>query len=343
MNILCIGKSSWNISIPVEKFLEEGNNYIYNKSFGSGSGSGSSVAYLLAKWGVNAVIATMVGSDDYGSRIKKEFSDLSAKTDYIETSYDKNTNLEINFINDESKVKTGLAINGDNSVLKKYNYDFTPDFIYTDCFDYGASQNAFSRYTTATTIVGASALTAEVFEMCKYAKIIICNREFAEYVSKVKTSIDNPQSLVDAYNGVQVKYPHAQVIMSLDVNGVIYQKANEIKIMPGLNIEVVDRTGAGDAFKAAFIYSLVNKFDMDKSIIMANIAAGVTVSRMGARMSFPSLSEVIDLYNQKMGVPAQQQTSEPQPEVQQVQATQQPVQQVAAEQPAAQAPNAGQN
>ena len=72
VNILCIGKASWNISIPVEKFLEEGNSYIYNKSFGSGSGSGTSVAYLLAKWGINAVVATMVGSDDYGTKIKKE-------------------------------------------------------------------------------------------------------------------------------------------------------------------------------------------------------------------------------------------------------------------------------
>ena len=224
MNILCIGKSSWSVSIPIDKFLEEGSNYTFNNSFGSGSGSGASVAFLLAKWGVNAVVATMVGSDDYGTRIKKEFQELHAKTDYIETSYDKETNMEISLINQDSKVKTIMAINHDNPMLKKYNYDFTPDIVYTDCFDYGASQNAFSRYQNAKTIVGASTITPEVLEMCKYGKIIICNREFAEHISGIKTDVNNAQSLVDAYNKVQNKYPNATIILSLDVNSSIALK-----------------------------------------------------------------------------------------------------------------------
>ena len=302
MNVLCIGKSSWSITIPIDRFINEGEKHNYMKSYGSIAGSGTSIAYLLCKWGINTIISTMVGSDDYGSKIKKEFTDLHAKIDYIETAYDKSTNVEMNFINDTTKIKTTIEVTSDSPVLKKYNYDFTPDIIFTDCFDYGASQNSFSKYANVLNIVGASNMSPEVLELCKYAKTIICNREFAEYTSKVKISIDNPQSLVDAYNGVQNKYPNANIVLTLDINGAVYQKNNEIKIMPGLNTEVLDRTGAGDAFKAAYIYGLLNNFDMDKIIIMANIAAGITVSRIGSHTAFPSISEVMDLYNQKMGV-----------------------------------------
>ena len=321
MVILSVGKSSWNISVPTNEFIKEGMVNNYKESYASGAGMASNVAYLLSKWGANAVLSSMVGSDDYGTKLKREFTDLSAKTDYIETTYDKETSLDITLVNTQNKSKTVINVSTELSLIKKYNFEFQADIVFTDCFDYGASQNAFTKYPGAITIVGASLSTPEVLEMCKYSKYIICNREFAETNTGIKIDISNPQSLVDAYNKLQNKYPKAIIILSLDINGAVYQSGNQIKIMPGLNVEVVDRTGAGDAFKAAFIYCLTNNFDMDKSIVMSNIAAGLTVTKMGSRVSFPSLSEVINTYNQKMGLVADPnaQTAQPAPAEQQVQ------------------------
>ena len=72
--------------------------------------------------------------------------------------------------------------------------------------------------------------------------------------------------------------------------------------MPGLKCNAVDTTGAGDIFHGAFVYGLANNFDMEKTITLANIAGGLSVQKMGSRLSVPNLSEVLDYYTQKMGM-----------------------------------------
>ena len=72
--------------------------------------------------------------------------------------------------------------------------------------------------------------------------------------------------------------------------------------MPGLNVQAVDTTGAGDIFHGAFTYGIANNFDMEKVVTLANIAAGLSVMKIGSRLSIPNLSEVLDYYTKKTGM-----------------------------------------
>ena len=99
MKILCIGHSSWDITVPVDEYPIENTKYRYNEKYSSGGGPASNAAYLLGKWGIDTVIASTIGSDDFGTNIKKEFQDIHVNTDYIETSYEKDTSLSFILIN----------------------------------------------------------------------------------------------------------------------------------------------------------------------------------------------------------------------------------------------------
>ena len=186
--------------------------------------------------------------------------------------------------------------------MKKLNYEFTPDIIFTDGHDYGASQNALTKYPQAISVIDAGRVTQELIELCKYIKYIVCSKGFAETVTGLKFDFNNPQSLVNVYERLQNKYPHANITITLEDHGALYQVNNQIKIMPGLKCQAVDTTGAGDIFHGAFVYGLANNFDMDKIITLANIAAGLSVQKIGSRLSIPSLSEVLDYYTKKMGM-----------------------------------------
>jgi len=132
---------------------------------------------------------------------------------------------------------------------------------------------------------------------------------------------------------LQNRYPNATIVVTLEEHGALYQAGNQIKIMPGLKCTAVDTTGAGDIFHGAFTYGIANGFDMEKTVMISNIAAGLSVQKMGSRLSIPSLSEVLDYYakkvnggsvsNQKQTAQATpQQTSQPQVQVQPEQPTQ---------------------
>ena len=173
MKILCIGHSSWDITVPVDDYPIENTKYRYNEKYSAGGGPASNAAYLLGKWGVDTVIASTIGSDDFGTNIKKEFQDIHVNTDYIETSYDKDTSLSFILINKKNGSRTVFNVASEYPALKKLSYDFTPDIIFTDGHDYGASQNAISTYQNAITIIDAGRVTPELLELCKYIKYIV--------------------------------------------------------------------------------------------------------------------------------------------------------------------------
>mgnify|MGYP000543114490 FL=1 len=309
MKILCIGHSSWDMTVPVDDYPIENTKYRFSEKYSAGGGPASNAAYLLGKWGIETVIATTIGSDDFGTKIKKEFQDIKVNTEYIETNYEKETSFSFILINKKNGSRTVFNVATEHPALKKLNYDFTPDIIFTDGHDYGATQNAISKYQNAISVIDAGRITPELLELCKYIKYIVCSKGFAETVTGMKFDFNNPQSLVNIYTKLQNKYPNSNLTITLEEHGCLYTSGNEIKIMPGLKLTPVDTTGAGDIFHGAFTYGLANGFDMDKIVTFANIAAGLSVTKMGSRLSIPLLSEVMDYYNARFNVSGLPQTN----------------------------------
>lgn len=302
MKILCIGHSSWDITVPVDNYPVENTKYRFNEKLASGGGPASNAAYLLGKWGMDTIIATSIGSDDFGNKIKEEFQKINVNTNYIETSYDKDTSLSFILINKQNGSRTVFNVATEHPTLKKLSYDFEPDIIMSDGHDYSATQNALNKFPKAISIIDAGRVTKELLELCKYIKYIVCSKGFAETVTGLKFDYSNPNTLVTIYNKLQDKYPNSIIVITLEEKGCIYQVGNEIKIMPGLKVEAKDTTGAGDIFHGAFTYGLANNFDMEKIITISNIAAGLSVTRLGSRLSIPTLSEVLDYYAKKTTV-----------------------------------------
>lgn len=310
MKVLCIGHSSWDITVPVDDYPTENVKYRFNEKYAAGGGPAGNAAYLLGKWGVDTVIATSIGSDDYGTKIKKEFQSVNVNTDYVETSYEKDTSFSFILVNKKNGLRTVFNVTSEHLPLKKLTYEFAPDIILTDGHDYATSQNAISKYPHAISVIDAGRPVQEVIELCKYIKYIVCSKEFAESVTGLKMDFNNPQTLVNVYTKLQNKYPNSNIVITLESHGALYQVNNQIKIMPGLKCNVVDTTGAGDTFHGAFVYGLANNFDMEKVITLANIAAGLSVQKMGSRLAIPALSDVLDYYTKKMGATQAAQSGE---------------------------------
>ena len=296
MKVLCIGHSSWDITVSVDDYPIENTKYRYSEKYAAGGGPAGNAAYLLGKWGIDTVIATSIGSDDYGTKIKKEFQSVNVNTDYVETSYEKDTSFSFILVNKKNGLRTVFNVTSEHLPLKKLTYEFTPDIILTDGHDYATSQSAISKYPHAISVIDAGRPVQEVIELCKYIKYIVCSKEFAETVTGLKMDFNNPQTLVNVYTKLQNKYPNSNIVITLESHGALYQVNNQIKIMPGLKCNVVDTTGAGDTFHGAFVYGLANNFDMEKVITLANIAAGLSVQKMGSRLAIPALSDVLDYY-----------------------------------------------
>ena len=299
MKALVIGHSSYDISCPVDGYPVENTKYRLNESISCGGGPAANAAYLLGKWGVETYYAGVVGSDDFGSKIKKEFENIGVHTDYLETNYEKPTSLSFIMVNKQNGSRTLFNIAGERPSMKKSDFTVDPDIILFDGHEYAASVAAINKYPNAITVIDAGRITPELLELCKITKYVVTSKGFAETVAKMKFDFSNPNSLVQVYTAVKNKYPKSEVVITLEDKGCLYAVNNDIRIMPALKLKPVDTTGAGDIFHGAFTYGLSKGFDLEKCVRYANIAAGLSTQKMSARLSIPSLVEVSNYYNEK--------------------------------------------
>lgn len=61
---------------------------------------------------------------------------------------------------------------------------------------------------------------------------------------------------------------------------------------PAFAVEVVDTTGAGDVFHGAFLYGLLQKWEIQRVVRFASAAAAIKCKRLGGSAGAPSLAEI---------------------------------------------------
>jgi ribokinase len=74
--------------------------------------------------------------------------------------------------------------------------------------------------------------------------------------------------------------------------GAYLYKAGEGEFFPAHKVKAVDTTAAGDAFTAALTVKYISSGDIKEAIRFANIVGAITVTRMGAGPSLPTVDEV---------------------------------------------------
>lgn len=300
MKALCIGSSMLEITCPINGIIGENTTYRFAEKFECCGGHAGNIAYMLGKWGVETHIASIIGSDDAGSKIKKDFENVGVNTSYIETSYDKGTGMSIVLLNNTNKNKTILEF-ANNNLLKKYAFSVEPDLIVTDGIDYNATVNAFDKYKNAIKILVVNNVTKEIMELGKFVKYIIFNEQTAEYLGNAKINFNDSFTIVDLYNKIKQKFNNAEIIITLGEKGSVYAINGQVKIMPTIKMNIVDTNGAGDVYAGGFIYGIGRNFGLEKSIAYATIAAALSTTKMTSRLSIPSLTEVSNYYDDKFG------------------------------------------
>jgi sugar/nucleoside kinase (ribokinase family) len=65
---------------------------------------------------------------------------------------------------------------------------------------------------------------------------------------------------------------------------------------PGHRVACADTTGAGDVFHGAFIYAMLQGWELEEVLSFANIAAALKCTKPGARAAIPGLPEVMQVF-----------------------------------------------
>lgn len=296
MKILCIGHITYDIELEMNDFPQENTRNEIANIIEGGGGSTANSACLLGKWGAEPYICGVIGYDSYCEKIKKEFTNFKVKIDHLETDYENKTSVSYIIINPLKESRTILSKKTSLAPIKKNDYNMPIDLIMLDGYEYNTALKILKNMPNAISMIDASKVNKEVLDLCNKVNFIVCSKEFAEEVSGIKIVDGDNNSIANLYQNLKKRFINKEIVVTLENKGVIYSYEKHIKLLPALNVQVKDTTGAGDIFHGAFAYQYLKTKDIEKAVKFANIAASLSVREIGVKNSFPELEEIAKYY-----------------------------------------------
>jgi len=132
---------------------------------------------------------------------------------------------------------------------------------------------------------GASGL-AGARELASLVDILIASESFAEPLSGPHVS---PEVSLDALRQLGPK----DVVITLGSNGSIGWDGAKVIFQKAFPVETKDTTGAGDVYHGAYIYGLLQEWDMAACMHFASAVSAIKCKEIGARKGIPHREEVI--------------------------------------------------
>jgi sugar/nucleoside kinase (ribokinase family) len=114
---------------------------------------------------------------------------------------------------------------------------------------------------------------------------------FAEHVPPALTGVSDPEG---ALRRLRARHD-GLLVVTLGIEGAAALEGDRFHHSPAFRVDATDTTGAGDVFRGAFVYGLLQRWRVDRILSFANAAAAVSCTRLGALNGVPALEEVTAL------------------------------------------------
>jgi len=263
-------------------------------------GSGFHVAKVLSLLGNKVELFGKVGNDIYGEMILEEI-----KKSKISTKNVKKVNFPTSFslLFLYKGEKTILVYRGTNSLLSEKDLDenaFKKSewFIFTSMtseenikFLRKAVEISKSRGIKVVCNPSAAMIDYQrenLIELMKKSDFVIMNEKESMKLAETDDPIKACKKLKEISKAI--------VIITLGEKGsVVFDK--HLKTFKPYKVEVVNTTGAGDSFTAAFVHSFSKTKDIDYSMKFSNAYAALKISK--GKGYFPNEKEVLKFMSER--------------------------------------------
>ncbi|WP_354623636.1 carbohydrate kinase family protein [Psychromonas sp. MME2] len=126
--------------------------------------------------------------------------------------------------------------------------------------------------------------------MLKLGSHVILPLECAQFMS-AKTDIQ------DCINTLRAT-TDAQLVITDGANGSWATEGDSVISQSAFKVEVVDTTGCGDAYHAAYAYALMKDYELSARMQFASAFAAIVATHFGGRTAFPSEQDVHNFIQQ---------------------------------------------
>jgi len=315
LDILCVGDCKIDIflKIPADNphfgldkeknklFLSYGEKiYIDRYVLGIG-GNATNTAVGIARLGLNVGLCAEIGKDEFSQKILRQLKEENVNTDFLSQT-DKETSISI-----------GLSYKGDRTlftehVQREHNFNFSnlqTQFIYLTSLgniwettyqkvlEFKKANNTKLAFNPGTIqLEKKGKVFMDVLEIADY---LFVNRQEAEEILYGKElglgdgNESQTEKLLYGLKSLGVK----NVVITDGDNGSFAQGENNKSYHSGIvRADVVEKTGAGDAYTAGFLAAVQNGKSIEEAMHWGALDGASVIQKIGAEEGLLKKSEL---------------------------------------------------
>lgn len=292
--IIAVGDLVWDVLVKADAPLLPGGDTTGRIALAPG-GSAANVAAWVARCGMPSSFIGKVGEDVFGTMILEDM-EREGVTLHTVRSSERDTGVILAMI-DRSGQRSHVTNQGADFVLRPEDLPeqalreagqvhITAWSLFTDPPRQAAIRAAQIAHQAGVPVSFDPASYQMIREMGRDAfqeasaglpvDMLFPNRD----EGKALTGAREPEAIA---NALARRYPDAIIVLKLDSDGCFVLSNSHAQHYPTDDVPVIDTTGAGDAFNAAFIARYRRDGDLGAAATFANAIGGWVVSHYGAR------------------------------------------------------------
>ncbi|MFQ5965603.1 MAG: carbohydrate kinase family protein [Candidatus Scalinduaceae bacterium] len=262
-----------------------------------GGGPVATAMVTLSRLGVSTSFIGKISDDYFGNLIKESLIDENVNIDYIVVEKGKKSQLSFIAIEKETGKRTIFWSRATVTPLKpnEINKDLIRNarILHLDELMIESSLEAArcAKEVGVIVVVDAGSLREGSLGLVKMADYFITSEDFAKQYYKSH----EPKKVAREMLKIGAKV----VIVTLGGRGSVTVSKEDCFYQPAFKIKAVDTTGCGDVFHGAFIYGLLQNWDLKTSVRFASATAALKCRSIGGRAAIPNLKEVKDFLKSK--------------------------------------------
>jgi ribokinase len=309
-DVICIGAALVDMIAKVSRYPEDDDEVFVSDLKLQSGGAAANTAAACSTLGLDTAFIGKLGeADQFGKKILQDFKDVSVSTDFLKYSKDHTTGSAYVALNQNDKNRRIFAHSGAANYLS--GEDILEKEIKTAKSIYLSSLKNIEPFLRSADIAQNEDIPVilnpgmliidQGFDTVKKLLqtidiFILSDREFKTLMGVERKQLSETEYIKSAKQLQALTID--VIIVTLGKRGALLITDKDSIIIPPIGKEeVVDTTGAGDAFSAGFIYGFLHhlSYNFEKlatSVKLGNFVAGKCIQQLGARNGIPSEPEI---------------------------------------------------
>lgn len=252
-------------------------------------GVARNIAENLARLEVRTVLLSAVGDDAEGDRVVLESEQAGVNCDYVRHIEDGRTASTLSFLRSNGDLHLALS---DMDITQHIDCDYLQQhevlFSMADLVVVDATlpketlETLFeltARYQLRVCADPTSPqLAAKLKPYINQLYLVVPNAAETRALCEVKTDEVDKRTLAEKSARQLLRDGATVAVVTIGGEGLAYAESHGGGFIRAANVEVLDPTGAGDAFSAAVIFGVLNEVAVDEAMRLGATAAALTLT-----------------------------------------------------------------